>query len=166
MELFENWEKTYTPVPQGFENIILREPIGYYWKPCTDWSKPQKCSGKYFWRLWDPWNSKKLGRSVFVLQMDGGGLVLWLSWIDDCLCVESRKNVVKSKDEMLRRFDCDDVGEVKEYLGCKVDIDEKIMHYGSHSPWYYKDLLMSFSFLIQEEFKIFWQQQNQLQYLK
>ena len=24
---------------------------------------------------------------------------------------------------MLRRFDCDDVGEVKEYLGCKVDVE-------------------------------------------
>ena len=53
------------------------------------------------------------------------GLVLWLSWIDDCLCVGSKENVVKSRDEMLRRFDCDDVGEVKEYLGCKVDIDEE-----------------------------------------
>ena len=63
--------------------------------------------------------------------------------------------MVKSKDEMLRRFDCDDVGEVKEYLGCKVDIDKKIMNYGSQSPWYCKGLLMSFSFLIQEEFKIF-----------
>ena len=26
--------------------------------------------------------------------------------------------------EFMERFDCDDVGEVKEYVGCKIDKDE------------------------------------------
>jgi hypothetical protein len=27
--------------------------------------------------------------------------------------------------KMMSRFDCDEVGELKEYVGCKVDIDRK-----------------------------------------
>ena len=53
------------------------------------------------------------------------GLVLWLSWMDDCLCLGEAEVVVKSKDGMLKRFDCDDIGEVKEYLGYKIDINKE-----------------------------------------
>ena len=50
---------------------------------------------------------------------------MWLSWIDDCLCVGEAEAVVKAKDDMLKRFDCDDIGEVNEYLGCKIDINKE-----------------------------------------
>ena len=48
-------------------------------------------------------------------------LVLWLSWIDDCLCVGPDVEVKKARADILARFECDDVGELKEYLGCKID---------------------------------------------
>ena len=49
------------------------------------------------------------------------GLVLWLSWIDDCLYVGPDVDVKKARANILARFECDDVGELKEYLGCKID---------------------------------------------
>ena len=49
------------------------------------------------------------------------GLLLWLSWIDDCLCVGHPVEVAKAREEILNKFECDDIGEVQEYLGCKID---------------------------------------------
>ena len=48
-------------------------------------------------------------------------LVLWLLWIDDCLCVGSDVEVKKARSDILARFKCDNVGELKEYLGCNTD---------------------------------------------
>ena len=53
------------------------------------------------------------------------GLVIWVSWIDDCLVVGSRKAVEIAKKEMMERFECDDVGDIVEYVGCKIDIDKE-----------------------------------------
>ena len=39
--------------------------------------------------------------------------------------VGKKEAVLKAKAQMMARFDCDDVGELKEYVGCKVDIDRK-----------------------------------------
>ena len=33
----------------------------------------------------------------------------------------SRKIVTNDKNEMMERFDCDDVGDVIEYVGCKIE---------------------------------------------
>ena len=126
MGLFENGEKIYTPVPQGFEKHY---PEGAYWLLLkTVYGLKQ--AAKMFWKmLLKAMRSMNFEKSwadpCLYHKWTDDGLVLWLSWIDDCLCVGSKENVVKSRDEMLRRFDCDDVGEVKEYLGCKVDIDGK-----------------------------------------
>jgi hypothetical protein len=51
------------------------------------------------------------------------GLVIWISWVDDCLTVGKDEGVYNAKASMMNLFDCDDVGELKEYVGCKVDYD-------------------------------------------
>ncbi len=51
------------------------------------------------------------------------GLVLWISWVDDCLAAGKDEAVIDAKSSMMKLFDCDDVGELKEYVGCKVDYD-------------------------------------------
>jgi hypothetical protein len=33
--------------------------------------------------------------------------------------------VLEAKASMMKLFDCDDVGTLKEYLGCKVDYDQE-----------------------------------------
>jgi hypothetical protein len=52
-------------------------------------------------------------------------LILWLSWVDDCLVGGKDKGVKKAKAHMMELFDCDDVGELKEYVGCKVDYERE-----------------------------------------
>jgi hypothetical protein len=53
------------------------------------------------------------------------GLVLWLSWVDDCIVAGKKKEVLQAKDSMMELFDCDNVGELNEYVGCKVDYDQE-----------------------------------------
>eukprot|EP00957_Ditylum_brightwellii_P085135 6472982-Ditylum_brightwellii.AAC.1 len=52
------------------------------------------------------------------------GLVIWLSWIDNCM-VWGPEGIVKAKsDAFNERFDCDDGGEVTEYVGCKIERED------------------------------------------
>jgi hypothetical protein len=50
------------------------------------------------------------------------GLVMWLAWIDDKLCIANAKHVEHKKELLKRHFKCDDVGKVKDYDGCKLVI--------------------------------------------
>lgn len=50
-------------------------------------------------------------------------MVLWLSWVDDYLVVGPKDKVLEGKKEMMERFDCDEVGPLREYVGCKADYD-------------------------------------------
>ena len=52
------------------------------------------------------------------------GLVIWLSWVDDCLICGKPEGVKQAKEAMMRRFDCDEVGELKEYVGCKIEYNK------------------------------------------
>ena len=51
------------------------------------------------------------------------GLVIQLSWVDDCMLWGPREVVPKENEEFMSRFDCDNVGEVREYVGCKINHD-------------------------------------------
>ena len=48
-------------------------------------------------------------------------LVLWLSWIDYCLCIGPDVEVQKARIDILARFEYDDISELKECLKCKSD---------------------------------------------
>jgi len=56
-----------------------------------------------------------------------GGLVLWISWVDDYLFVGPDDIVTKTKNKLMEVFDCDDVGEAQEYVGCKLTRGEGTM---------------------------------------
>ena len=49
------------------------------------------------------------------------GLMIWLSWIDDCLYYRKPDDVKHFKQELMLKLDCDDSGELKEYVGCKIE---------------------------------------------
>jgi hypothetical protein len=53
------------------------------------------------------------------------GYTIWLSWIDDCLGIGPKDNVIESKTEFCKLFDCDDIGEFEEYVGCKLAINRE-----------------------------------------
>jgi hypothetical protein len=50
-----------------------------------------------------------------------GKLQVWITWVDDCLILGQRQWVLVSKEQMKKLFDCDDIGEMQEYVGCKVE---------------------------------------------
>ena len=52
------------------------------------------------------------------------GLIIWLSWIDDCMMWGNEPELLEEKKDFMSRFDCDDVGELKEYVGCKIERNE------------------------------------------
>jgi hypothetical protein len=55
---------------------------------------------------------------------DTGSLVLWLSWVDDCLLLGPKEELMKLKQQIMDAVACDDGGELTEYVGCKLDWDK------------------------------------------
>ena len=120
---FDNGEVIYFKVPQGFETyyddeeyylLLLKTAYGLKQAAIMFWRellKAMKHMG--FKRSWaDPclyWKDTE------------DGILIWLSWIDDCLCIGPKVQVEKSINEMKKLFDCEDVGEMVEYVGCKVE---------------------------------------------
>ena len=47
--------------------------------------------------------------------------MIWLSWIDDCVCFVNAEDVEDPHNRMKRLFDCEDVENVEYYVGFKVD---------------------------------------------
>ena len=43
-----------------------------------------------------------------------------VSWVDDCLIAGTKAGVEHTKKEFFKHFDCDDTGEMKEYVGNKI----------------------------------------------
>jgi hypothetical protein len=121
---FESGEKIYMDVPQGFERFYAKNTILLSLKTIYG----LKQAALAFWRkLIKAFRHKEYGRSkadpCLYFRWTALGLVLWLSWIDDSLVGGKDEGVKKAKAHMMELFDCDDVGELKEYVGCKVDYD-------------------------------------------
>jgi hypothetical protein len=47
-----------------------------------------------------------------------------LSWIDDCASFGAKAEIERDRKEMFEFFDCDNVGDMFEYVGCKITRDE------------------------------------------
>jgi hypothetical protein len=51
------------------------------------------------------------------------GYTIWLSWCDDLACFGDKTAVDSAVQDVSTHFDVDDVGDMKDYLGCALDID-------------------------------------------
>ena len=115
MEIPEGWEHLY---PAGCVLRLLKTVYGL------------KQAAKMFWReMLKCFKSMGYNRSAadpcLYYRRVGGRLCLWLSWIDDCFVCGHKSVVMTEKHELMKRFDCDDTGEAKEYVGCKINRDWK-----------------------------------------
>ena len=54
-----------------------------------------------------------------------GKLIVWLSWVDDCVVGGSGQDLTTEKRKMKQLFECDDSGELVEYIRNKVHMDRK-----------------------------------------
>jgi hypothetical protein len=71
------------------------------------------------------YNYSKAAPCGYYKWSKGDELILWISWVIDCLIAGKHACVMKSKQEMMDHFDCYGVGDLKEYVGCKVDYNQK-----------------------------------------
>ena len=121
---FEKNRKVYMEVPQGFEkhykgNVVLLLLKTLY---------GTKQAAMAFWRkLVEAFHKIGFNRSkadpCLYFSWTSDGLIIWTSWVDDCFVCGKKEGVDKAKKLFKGQFDCDEVGELKEYIGCKVDID-------------------------------------------
>ena len=121
---FENGEVIYTKIPEGFEKFW--DPKEWVWLlQKTSYGLIQ--AAVQFWKtLLKAMNYMNYERSkadpcLYHNYNEKDGLSVWLSWVDDCCILGEEKVVLKSKEKLKQLFDCDDVGELTEYVGCKLD---------------------------------------------
>jgi hypothetical protein len=110
-------------VPEGFDKYY--DPM-YYVLLLLQTIYGLKQSAMAFWKkLLMAFSDMKFKRSqadpCLYYAWTKKGLTLWISWIDDCLVVGSKGNVKRAKKKMVDRFDCDIIGNMNEYVGCKLE---------------------------------------------
>jgi hypothetical protein len=118
----------YLQVPEGFakfypENVVLRLLKTLY---------GLKQSAYIFWKtLVMAFRHMTFERSkadpCLFFKWTKLGLVLWVTWVDDCLVCGEKEAVKVAKKQLMERFDCDEIGELTEYIGCKIDRGEGYM---------------------------------------
>ena len=50
-----------------------------------------------------------------------GELVICIPWLDDCLLAGPNKRTQLAKIKMMSLVECEEMGEMKEYIGCKIE---------------------------------------------
>jgi hypothetical protein len=123
---FEKGRRIYMEVPQGFEEYYPPNTVLLLKKTLYG----TKQAAMAFWRkLVDVFIQMKYQRSkadpCLYFSWEDNQLVLWTSWVDDCLIVGKKECVLKAKERFKNHFDCDEVGELKEYVGCKLERNRK-----------------------------------------
>ena len=124
---FDNDEVIYFKVPQGFEQwydqfeyylLLLKTAYGLkqaammFWQELLKAMKFMHCKQS---------NSDLCLYYTWTTQ----GLLIWLSWIDDCLCMGNNNEVMKVKEELKGLFDYYDVGEFNEYVRYKIKYNQE-----------------------------------------
>lgn len=123
---FSNGEKLCMEVPQGFHKyygyevvlMLLKTMYGLkqaayeYWKALL---KAMKSLGM---------TKHKVDPCVYHRWTDQG-LNLWASWVDDILSFGSERDVIQGREELKKHFALDEIGEMMEYVGCRIDYNKE-----------------------------------------
>ena len=124
--LDEESEQMYMKVPQGFENYYDNDVVLMLLKAIYGTKQAAMAFWKELLKCMESMGYKRNGADpCMYFKWTITGLVIWLSWIDDCMVWGSKTVVPEESNKFTSRFDCDDVGEVNEYVGCKINIDRK-----------------------------------------
>ena len=123
---FEEGTRLFMEVPDGFRTfypgdvllLLLQTIYGLKQAAFAFWVELLKA-------FYDMCYKRSKADPCLYYQWTSIGLILWISWVDDCLVTGNKKNVLHAKSEMMSRFDCDEVGVLKEYIGCKLDWDKE-----------------------------------------
>ena len=112
----------YLQVPEGFSKFYPKNVILHLLK--TLYSLKQ--STYVFWKslvmaFWHMTFECSKADPCQFFKWTVHGLVLWVTWVDDCLVCGKKEVVLAAKKQLMDRFNCNEIGELMEYIGCKVD---------------------------------------------
>jgi hypothetical protein len=65
-----------------------------------------------------------------------------VSWIDDSLVIGNAEGLKHAKNQLMETFDCDEVGNINEYVGSKIDRSDD--ENGPYLKITHSDLLQSY----------------------
>jgi hypothetical protein len=119
---FEEGEVLYMDVPEGFKQYY---PVGMVLLLLKTLYGLKQAAVAFWKQLILAFSSMNYARSkadpCLYFAWTLHGLIIWISWVDDCLVCGKEPGVMKAKGQMMDRFDCDEVGNMEEYVGCKLE---------------------------------------------
>lgn len=120
---FDGGEALYCKIPEGFKHEY--DPKEYCWL-FTRTAYGLKQAARMFWnKLLKAMSKLGFTRSLcdpcVYYKWINNRLVMWISWIDDMLCIGHPDDIEDSKNVFIKEFNCDNIGEFKEYVGCKIE---------------------------------------------
>jgi hypothetical protein len=119
---FEEGEIVYMEIVEGFEQYY---PTNYIWMLLRTIYGLKQAAVAFWKQLILAFARMNYRRSkadpclYFNWTIDG--LIVWISWVDNCLVAGKKPGVLIAKGQMTAQFDCEEIGEVGEYVGCKVE---------------------------------------------
>jgi hypothetical protein len=110
MEVLEGFQQYY---PMGMVMLLLETLHGLKQVAIAFWKQLIKAfaSMKYARSKADP---------CLYFLWTINGLIVWLSWVDNCLVCGKETGVLIAKKQMMDRLDCDKIENMVENLGCKL----------------------------------------------
>ena len=94
--------------------------------------------------------SLDIGKTVWILACTkvgfAIGLIVWLSFIDNTLVICNKSGMEQIKAMFTKVVDCDDIGPMQEYIGARIDVDEKTKSLKITQPVFGQSLKDEFKF--------------------
>lgn len=121
---FEEGEQVHMEVPKGFDKwydprlyvlLLLQTLYGLRNAAMAYWKKLLQCFHNMGYKR------SQVDPCLYFKWVENSTPIFWVSWVDDCLfaCPEHLRD--QTRGELTSRFDCDIVGNMDEYVGCKID---------------------------------------------
>ncbi len=119
---FDNEEKIYIKIPLGFEEFYDNDTV-LLLKKCL--YRLKQATMAFYRKLLAAATKIGLKHSsadpCLYYKQEGGRLVIMISWINDNMIVGPSDLVLKLKGNLMEQFECDNCGELTEYIGNKIE---------------------------------------------
>jgi hypothetical protein len=121
---FDAHHKMYMKVPKGFEKFYANGVVLLLMRTLYG----TKQAAMAFWKFAaEIWKALKLLRSnadpCLHFTWTIHGLIMWVSWVDDYIGAGQKEDVLETKERIKAKVKVEEIGELKEYIGCKIDRD-------------------------------------------
>ncbi len=104
-------------IPEGFEQYY---PEDYVWMLLWTIYGLKQATVAFWKQLIMALASMKYARGkadpCMYFDWNVNGLIVWISWVDDCLVCGKETGVLTAKKQMTDRFECDEIGNMEDYV--------------------------------------------------